>query len=670
MFSGCTDLSVMPYSEIGIDDYYRDATQVEAAVFTPYAYMRGQFGLQGNSYWRSAEMSSDQLAWPQKGRHGYDGGDHGRQHYHSWTTSVSDNIPWNAWAGLYRMIGYCNQLLYDFETRVDWDAVSGNLSGDRATLFGRELFTNELRALRAWFHIKTADMYGNIPIVTDVDQKDPKQSSRADVFDWVEAELLEVLPKLLDLNVKSGMRITKETVYAILVEMYLNSEVWTGESRWDDCIRYADMLLSSRSGLNGTLELDADIDVTYGNQNKTLSKEILWYIAGDQGVNQWIDLSDLTSYAYRDMFNTPSVDGYNGIICQPGTIQKYNPKDLRRYSWFLYGIGNGYGPYTRATVNPMGPHINIGTRVSDKYALGTEEYTGLPLIYLDKPMKSVIEVTGTRPEGWKTGDTDPVVITIKEWHCPEFPDDEAKLLVQDAYNSEPTKTTLYTRWKGNSRGEAGKESVTDADDFDVVYNAGSLYSLNRGDAKQYTWSDRNDYRFMFDDCAENSGARFNKYKIGQQGIDPNHGDNGFIIYRLTEIYYAKAEALMRKNGGSATAEAVELVNTVKRRAFLTDDWNSATAEMEDIRYTTSTLTLDELLDERGREFIFEGKRRNDLIRFGKYEFGLAGWWDADDSVYPNGSSGSINRDQSRRLYPIPGRAMENNPNLVQNPGYN
>jgi hypothetical protein len=126
---------------------------------------------------------------------------------------------------------------------------------------------------------------------------------------------------------------------------------------------------------------------------------------------------------------------------------------------------------------------------------------------------------------------------------------------------------------------------------------------------------------------------------------------------------------MRKNGNKATQEAVDLINATKKRAFLAEYWNSQEAEDSGDRYTTATLTMDELLTERGREFFWEGKRRSDLIRFGKYEFGLDNWWDAN-AGYTNGSGGTLNKDKSRRMYPIPYTAMQANPNLVQNPGYN
>lgn len=156
---------------------------------------------------------------------------------------------------------------------------------------------------------------------------------------------------------------------------------------------------------------------------------------------------------------------------------------------------------------------------------------------------------------------------------------------------------------------------------------------------------------------ENSGIRFNKYKLGNQvpgpggipAINPNYNNTDWNIYRLTWIYFAKAEAIMRKNGGVASAEAVQLINDSKKRAYSAADWPAHT-------YTTASLTMDELLAERGREFIFEGFRRDDLIRWGKFATGA--WWDHTAS------------SPTRILYPVPQQQRNLNPNLTQNPGYN
>jgi hypothetical protein len=67
------------------------------------------------------------------------------------------------------------------------------------------------------------------------------------------------------------------------------------------------------------------------------------------------------------------------------------------------------------------------------------------------------------------------------------------------------------------------------------------------------------------------------------------------------------------------------------------------------------ITLDELLEERAREMAWEAWRRNDLIRFGKYE---AAWGYKTDN------------DARKRIYPIPATEITLNTNLTQNPGYN
>jgi hypothetical protein len=140
------------------------------------------------------------------------------------------------------------------------------------------------------------------------------------------------------------------------------------------------------------------------------------------------------------------------------------------------------------------------------------------------------------------------------------------------------------------------------------------------------------------------GVRNKKYEI-EKGMIWNM-NNDFVVLRLAEVMFVKAEAIMRMNGGVANAEAVSLINEVRSRSFAEGD--------PDATYTTATLTLDELLDERGREFSYEGKRREDLIRFDKYT--EARWEKAQSSPH-------------REIFPIPMNILTANPALVQNPGY-
>jgi hypothetical protein len=126
--------------------------------------------------------------------------------------------------------------------------------------------------------------------------------------------------------------------------------------------------------------------------------------------------------------------------------------------------------------------------------------------------------------------------------------------------------------------------------------------------------------------------------------DPNSSSrnqsNDAPVFRYTDILLMKAEAILR--GGTATngQTALSLVNSVRSNRTTSPAW--------------TTVTLDDLYAERAREFTWECWRRNDMIRFGKYEttYGF-----------------KTNTDTYRRIFPIPTAAMNTNPKLVQNPGY-
>jgi len=134
---------------------------------------------------------------------------------------------------------------------------------------------------------------------------------------------------------------------------------------------------------------------------------------------------------------------------------------------------------------------------------------------------------------------------------------------------------------------------------------------------------------------EVTGIRVIKYPIDYKSGD--NADNDYVYYRYADVLLMKAEALLR-SGGSAS-DAVGLVNQVRERAGLAD---------------LASVSLDQLIDERGREFYWEGQRRTDLIRFGKF---LTPWQEkpTDDPKY--------------LLFPIPNQQLAANANLVQNPGY-
>ncbi|KQO34503.1 hypothetical protein ASF10_01965 [Flavobacterium sp. Leaf82] len=127
-------------------------------------------------------------------------------------------------------------------------------------------------------------------------------------------------------------------------------------------------------------------------------------------------------------------------------------------------------------------------------------------------------------------------------------------------------------------------------------------------------------------------------------------DIDFPMFRLTDAYLMYAEATLRGASSGNIATALGYVNQIRARA-------NAQA------ITLPQLTLDFILDERGRELFWECHRRTDLIRFGKFSGASKIWQWKGGSV--NGNATESFRD----LMPIPARNIQANPTLKQNPGY-
>lgn len=124
-------------------------------------------------------------------------------------------------------------------------------------------------------------------------------------------------------------------------------------------------------------------------------------------------------------------------------------------------------------------------------------------------------------------------------------------------------------------------------------------------------------------------------------------ESDLTLIRYAEIYYSEAEALLRT--GKAD-EAGKLLNQVRKRNYV--DFNSSIAYQPE---GSVKLDLEEMLDEWGREFIQEGRRRTDLIRFGRFQ---EAWWDKPKDA-----------DTHYEIFPISRQALEQNKYLKQNPGY-
>ena len=151
------------------------------------------------------------------------------------------------------------------------------------------------------------------------------------------------------------------------------------------------------------------------------------------------------------------------------------------------------------------------------------------------------------------------------------------------------------------------------------------------------------------DGDHNSGWHFAKYPF-YSDEDTHQMESDYTEIRLPEIIYSLAECKLRQG---QTAEAARLLNSVRRRNYPADKQAQALYAPEG----SAILDMNEMLDEWGREFFAESRRRVDLIRYGK--FSNSTWWDK-----------SADADKHTEIFPIMRTILNANLNLVQNPGYN
>src|SRR5690554_3937995 len=272
--NSCTDLDENLYSQLNKSNFYNNRTEVLQAALRPFTHMQAWLAPTGqNGYYYHAEMSADQVAWPQKGRHGYDGGDHFRQHYHTWTSN--EGRMRGTWELMWTGVGYVNGAIEDISA-LDNPQEMGMTQDELNSILA------ELYVLRAFHYMKLMDLWGNIPIVTENAKStplNPETKPRTEVFAFIQSELEKYVPQLPKYSEELIGRTTQTAGYAMLAELYLNAEEWSGTAMWDECIAACDMIIEGQAGgLNGAPQLADDLLATFSNTNQTAS-ESLYQIA-------------------------------------------------------------------------------------------------------------------------------------------------------------------------------------------------------------------------------------------------------------------------------------------------------------------------------------------------------------------------------------------------------
>ena len=562
MLTGCTNLDETLYDQVGTQNYYNTKNDVVRAAFRPFEH--AFWSIQSRHVLN--ELTADQLITPTRDGWWDDGGKWRRLHYHDWNVEDGGDAQ-TEWNGCFQGIMQCNYVIEDLE----------QLEASRFG-FSEAEFDNlkaQCRVLRAWFYLRLLDGFRNVPLAVsfnDVTKNTETQVTPQTLFDFIEADLKECIPMLtmksaLGANAQLQGQWTKASAAALLVRLYLNAEVYTGQARYNDCEQVAKDILNGVYGQYAVAERwDAAFD-----WNNDECDEVIFGFPAAPGYSYWHYQGD--TY----WWTVPARARYylNDSKCKAGD---HNTK---------YAASPSYAP------NGERYNYELGMTV-EKF----RKYEG------DERLKLYKNLGNSRREGMfvygyleyqdENGNT-------KRVQAPELPYD---LYIRDAVGK--FQSLAPDRWL-----TATSSTLRDGD--------------------------------------HNSGWHFAKYPFYTDD-DAHQMESDYTEIRLPEIVYSLAECKLRSG---KKAEAARLLNSVRRRNYPADQLATVLYAPEG----KAELDMTEMLDEWGREFFAESRRRIDLIRFGKFNSGT--WWDKTPDA-----------DDHTKIFPIMRPILNANPALVQNPGYN
>ena len=213
-------------------------------------------------------------------------------------------------------ITYCNHYL-------DPD-VAGNYD---------KTMTAEVRFLRALYYYHLMDCFGNVPFLTELSADNAPQASRKDVYNFIESELLAVREDMLEPAArKSGDetygRADRNAADLLLARLYLNAEVYAGESQWENAKKYAKLVMDGPHKLNtqGMNGYSAYQMLFMGDNGETsaATEAVLPLLQDGTTTTSWgTTLFLLASTTKADMGVFGTSEYWAGNRCRPEFVEKF-----------------------------------------------------------------------------------------------------------------------------------------------------------------------------------------------------------------------------------------------------------------------------------------------------------------------------------------------------------
>ncbi|SFE34249.1 Starch-binding associating with outer membrane [Chitinophaga sp. CF118] len=254
--SACHDLDVPVESKLNPENFPK--TQAQFILASGPVYTAFGNATLTREYWFLQSLSTDESILPARGGNWFDGSKYQQTHLHTWNPD-NGNVG-GAWSFLTTTISTCNQVLSTFAN---------------SAVVPDPQIVGEVKTMRALAYYFLMDSYGNVPVITTFgDTTQPGTTKRADVFAFIEKEVLDALPSLsTTVDASTYGRPTKYGAFALLAKMYLNATIYTGTERNADAVRMCDSIITA-----GKFALESNYRGMFAINNGPSIKEFIFAV--------------------------------------------------------------------------------------------------------------------------------------------------------------------------------------------------------------------------------------------------------------------------------------------------------------------------------------------------------------------------------------------------------
>ena len=619
-FTSCVDdLDLNPIDPSQKTDVSNDMDAVFADIYLNFA----TFGANGNSpvmdfdggmaafqraVFTAEEMPTDEACWlwdPEK---------FGRLNY----GYVTPDLPcvFGFYSRMIINITLCNQFIQDVQSGKFADAGSARA----------QEYVRQARVLRGACYYYMLSFYENPPFADETTPvgAEPTQPGRDKVYEFVTSDLEAVVAdyKANPTTTYYGF-VGLDAAESILAKIYLNGEVFAGRADYDKCYQHSKAVID-RLGVGGKYGngLAPTFACLFGANNQKYVignggavNEIIWTLPASKYVENGEVVENLTSWS-GSTFLIAGWNGSNGVetaVAYPTMDAAYKDKKGKDLIF----------------TNDKGDHIY-------QYVASQEEF--------DEMKKAYEELEKNASDSWKT-----VVSEVIADVAYAFNPKEQAHVAGQWFNATEGWKCMVARKSFVRKFDWSDVEMTKSDDQRVAFwqTASHGFTAENTSLVGDDWGKNGYLAYKYTNWMYDDNGNIDYVASANTPMTACYGGD-YAVIRLAEVYLMAAEAILQGGGGSQ-AEALKYVNYIRQRAY-------------GDKYTPWTsLSMNDLQDERCRELYQENNRRTDLIRWNKWCTGYTWEW-------KGGLKTGTNLPEYTKSYPIPTRVMTSS-SLQQQKGY-